>query len=115
MTEKEHIKRVGREIAALRKRAGLSQGELAEKSGTFWTTISRIENGRTSASLEVLVRLASALDADIRDLFGSALGTAAKDELINDILRELRPRNNHELEMVRDILRRVFSTYRAAG
>lgn len=40
-----------------RKRAGLSQRELAERAGTTQSAIARLENGRMSPTLELVRRL----------------------------------------------------------
>ena len=49
-------------IKDLRKRRGLSQEELAEKSGLSLRTIQRIENGETDPRGDSLRRLAAALE-----------------------------------------------------
>lgn len=49
------------QLAALRKRAGLSQGELAERAGLTRTTITRLEQGGI-ARYQTIDKLASALN-----------------------------------------------------
>ncbi|HYZ78552.1 MAG TPA: helix-turn-helix transcriptional regulator [Gaiellaceae bacterium] len=51
-----------------RRRAGLSQRELAERAGTSQSAIARIERGRQIPSLETLQRLlhACGLDLELR-------------------------------------------------
>ncbi len=49
------------QLATLRKRAGLSQGELAERAGLTRTTITRLEQGGI-ARYQTLDKLASALN-----------------------------------------------------
>jgi len=51
---------------------GLSQGALADMAGVTRQSISGIESGRWSPSLEVALALASALDTSVEDLFGAA-------------------------------------------
>jgi transcriptional regulator with XRE-family HTH domain len=52
-----------------RRRAALTQGELADKSGVGITTITRIESGHiTEPRVSTLRRLANALDIEPRDL-----------------------------------------------
>jgi transcriptional regulator with XRE-family HTH domain len=49
------------QLATLRKRAGLSQGELAERSGLTRTTVTRLEHGGI-ARYQTIDKLASALN-----------------------------------------------------
>jgi len=51
----------GRRLRALRKRAGLSQEELAAESGLHRTYVGAIERGERNVSLLNIVRLARAL------------------------------------------------------
>lgn len=56
---------IGKRIAQLRKAKGVSQRYLAERARVTTANISRIETGRYSAGLDVLSRIADALDADL--------------------------------------------------
>jgi len=44
-------------VREARRRAGLSQRELAERAGTTQSAIARLESGRTSPSFDTVVRL----------------------------------------------------------
>ena len=60
---------IGKYVADLRSEKGISQRELAEKSGLSSTEISRIENGkRAKPTPATLKALACALEADYSDL-----------------------------------------------
>jgi transcriptional regulator with XRE-family HTH domain len=59
---------LGERIKQLRKEAGWSQGELAEKVGTDARQISRYENGRITPSLDVIVRVAEVLNVSVDHL-----------------------------------------------
>lgn len=52
---------VGRRIQELRKEAGMTQKELAEKCGIAQPNIARIEAGTYTTSIDVLTRVADAL------------------------------------------------------
>jgi transcriptional regulator with XRE-family HTH domain len=54
------------QIVALREQAGLTQVELAERTGISQADISRIERGATSPTAKTLQRIAEALNADVR-------------------------------------------------
>src|SRR3972149_3210870 len=59
----------GSSLRNLRKQAGLSQRDLAEKVGIDFSYLSKIENGVMSPpSQEVILRLAEVLDADRDEL-----------------------------------------------
>jgi transcriptional regulator with XRE-family HTH domain len=47
----------GELVREARKRAGLTQAELAERAGTTQSAIARLESGRTSPALEQVERL----------------------------------------------------------
>jgi DNA-binding XRE family transcriptional regulator len=51
---------IARELIGARVRAGLTQGEIAERMHTTQSTIARLESGRTMPSLRTLSRYAKA-------------------------------------------------------
>ena len=51
---------IARELIGARVRAGLTQGEIAERMHTTQSTIARLESGRTMPSLRTLSRYAEA-------------------------------------------------------
>lgn len=57
---------IAMQIVALREQAGLTQVELAERTGISQADISRIERGATSPTAKTLQRIAEALDAEVR-------------------------------------------------
>ena len=90
-----------------RKRAGLSQAQLAEKVDRQPDAIQKLENGKSRPTFETLVRLARALDVDLRDLFGSgdfAVREGHKDSLVR-ILKAVSSLSEHELAIVDAMLR----------
>lgn len=68
---------LGERIKELRKEAGWSQGELAERVGTDARQVSRYENGRITPSLDVLVRIAEVLNISIDYLVVEGIGRRA--------------------------------------
>jgi ribosome-binding protein aMBF1 (putative translation factor) len=57
---------IAMQVVELRERHGLTQAELAARSGIDQADISRIERGSTSPTARTLQRIAEALDADVR-------------------------------------------------
>ncbi|MBI2314929.1 helix-turn-helix transcriptional regulator [Candidatus Daviesbacteria bacterium] len=60
---------MGKRIQKIRKGIGLTQEELAEKVGISRAYMGYIEQGRYSASLEVIEKIAKVLRIKISDLF----------------------------------------------
>jgi transcriptional regulator with XRE-family HTH domain len=63
--------RFGRLVAGHRKRAGLTQDQLAQAAGLSVDMISRIEAGATGARFPTIEKLAEALRVDPAELFTS--------------------------------------------
>ena len=63
----------GSNIRQIRKRAGLSQEELADRSGLHRTYIGGIERGERNPSLENIVALAVGLGCSLEELFDGLL------------------------------------------
>jgi transcriptional regulator with XRE-family HTH domain len=59
---------LGRKVARFRKKADLSQEDLAVKSGLSQTTIGLLEVGKRRVSLKTLQKIGSALGVKVRDL-----------------------------------------------
>lgn len=69
MTEPDEIERVVRtRLRSLRHTLGLSLDELAARTNLSPSTISRVETGKRTISLDVLVPLAHALQVDLDEL-----------------------------------------------
>ena len=49
----------------LRKERGVTQQEIADRTGIKRTNVARIESGRNAPTIEVLVKLAAALDMEL--------------------------------------------------
>src|SRR5918992_1039075 len=67
-----------------RRRAGLTQRELAARAGTSQAAVARIERGRQAPSLETLQRLVRACGLDLR--FQLAPPDGHRDRLIDATL-----------------------------
>jgi transcriptional regulator with XRE-family HTH domain len=82
----------GERVRLERERAGLSQREVADQVGVTGPTISALENGHRGPSIEVLCRLAAALEVspgvllpplqNIKQLF-------SPNEIVSKVIREL--------------------------
>ena len=62
--------RVTNSIRMLREQAGLTQAELARRTGVTRQTLIAIEQGRYSPTLELAFQIARAFDLGIEQVFG---------------------------------------------
>lgn len=78
-------------LKALRKRAGLTQEELCEKSGIAVRSVSSWENGEVDPSLESLGKLACGLGMSLKEVVSAfdVDTTNIPDDLPNEILELL--------------------------
>jgi len=59
---------VGKELRAVRQKAGMTQEELAFKAGVDRSYISLLENDRKSPTLDMLFRICDALDTRVSQM-----------------------------------------------
>lgn len=72
-------KTVGTRLRVIRKRARVTLVELAKASGVDAATISRIETGKMTGTLECHLRLATALGVKVTDLYAGIEEARARD------------------------------------
>lgn len=65
----EYRKSFGQRVRTIRKKNGLSQEELADRSKLHRNYISDVERGRRNLSLDALLKLSGGLGIQLRDLF----------------------------------------------
>lgn len=68
-------------LAALRKKKGLSQAALAKLANTSQQQIQRIETGAQLARLDLAMQIAEALDVEIKDIFPGTKNTLSNKAL----------------------------------
>lgn len=64
----KEIKQIGKNIARIRNRKGMTQLDVAAASGMEVNSLGRIENGRTNPTVKTLVKIAKALGVKLTDL-----------------------------------------------
>lgn len=67
-TDREYLKSFGLHIQKLRKILGISQEELAFRTGFHRTYIGMIERGERNITLSNLLKLAKGLNTNLKDL-----------------------------------------------
>jgi transcriptional regulator with XRE-family HTH domain len=71
------VRRVGRRIAELRQRAGLTQEELAEQLGVGWRYLSRAERGE-NLTLRTLAKIANVFGVEAKSLLNKPRNMSVK-------------------------------------
>lgn len=71
---------IGKTIRRQRKAIGMTQAALAEAIGLESETVSRIENGVRSPSIEKLVEIAKVFDVPVAVFFDNAIVSKKQDE-----------------------------------
>lgn len=66
--KKEFLKRLGRHVAKVRKSKGFSQDRIYLEGGFSRGTLSKIENGLTSAEVYTLHRIADVIGVPLKKL-----------------------------------------------
>lgn len=92
---------IGERIRYYRKKAGLSQEEVAEKIGLTQKHISRIEGGYHSSLFITIMMIAKAVNVPI-DAFTENIDEHSNSAIINTIIAEMADMNRPQLEMLKD-------------
>ena len=91
---------LGKRIQSLRKKAGLTQLELAEKANLSLKHLGEIERGRGNPTLESLHNLSVALDISLMKLFDlevDLLTTKATEEIAIGIVQSASPNDKTKI------------------
>ena len=108
--EEERLKKLGTYIRMLRESAGMSQDELAKKSGFAGrAAISAIEKGKNNISIDRLPSLAFALNTTPGYLMDVLVDEEIKTNS-NEIFDGLTPENIAKLKSYADYLRTTQET-----
>lgn len=107
-------KRFGRLVAAHRRRAGLTQEELAEAADISVDMVSKLESGTSGARFGVIQRLAEALHLDPAELFTTEIAAGAiRRGAFGQIATRLAQLTDADLEWVSNILDAALAPRRA--
>ncbi len=68
MTDEKYLKLLGEKILSLRNKKGWSQEQLAKKIGTGAGQIRRVEKGEANSSINMLRRIAKALEVSLIEI-----------------------------------------------
>ncbi len=101
----KELKLFGMRMKELRTARNLSQEQLAEKSGISPKYMSRIEMGLHFPSFDIITKLATALQVEVKDFFEfahEAKNTRELKAMISDLLKEV---NDEQLRLAVKVLR----------
>ena len=105
-------KKIGAQLARIRRERGLTQAELAELIDVTTETISRLERGVSIPSLKTLEAIGNALNIRLRDIFDfeyqpKARGSAF-DKEVAKLLAFLKTKKADDIDMCFRIIRNIF-------
>lgn len=106
--------RLGQRIARQRRAAGLTQAQLAEKVDVQPETISRVETGHRTASLELIAHLSEALELELHELFRLHDRDNPQDSAMERLLWFASRLSPAEIELVMDVGAAVLGHTRRA-
>ena len=99
MTEEkkqENRLRIGGQVAAIRKKKGLSIRELAEACGVTAQNITKIEHGKYNVSIDILGKICEALGyhVDIKPNLGEVIVTKEEIEELRKKVKEIEEKTS---------------------
>ena len=105
---------MGKRLKVLRQRKGLTQDQLAERVSLSPKYISGIERGAENPTMDNLLRVAWAVDAEPYELFLYGESEDQEKVVRKGIERLLREADLHTLQLYFEVLRSVMAS-RAGG
>ena len=68
MTDEKYLKKLGERVFELRTKRGLTQVQLADLIGTKHPQVRRVEKGEANSTINMLRKIARALDVSVGEL-----------------------------------------------
>jgi len=100
-------KRLGERIRLLRKKRGHTQEQLAQEAGISDKYLSEVERGVSKVSVEVLDKVASGLNVELRDLLSMDLEDDRKQ--VEEYLHKLiKGASDEQLVMLQRVVRAIL-------
>ena len=97
---------LGKRIAELRSKKGLTQEQLAELVGYSTNHISKLELARTNPSFELLIKIAAALNIELKDLFDFK-DYITPEHLRNDMIKIIKSSTDKQIKLLYKIFRSI--------
>lgn len=106
-----NVRLVGRRIKEVRMNRKIAQSVLAEKCNISVSYMSHIERGTKTASADVLIRIANALDTTV-DVFLSGVQTKDTGSYENEISRLMKGCSQYEKRILYEMITSLLSSLR---
>lgn len=97
---------IGTLIRNLRKAQGLTQQDIAQRIGTSYSYIGRLERGENNVTIETLEKVAIALDMNFFEMLSYA--GQKEDDLMHGILGLLRTQDQKTKEKIFIIIQSIL-------
>lgn len=97
MSEKLFLQTVGRTIRLYRIEKALTQEELGGRADICYKYLGEVERGRANPSLEIIYRIAKALDMDVYEVLNTSADPPEKEIYIHKILGLLKDKETSTL------------------
>jgi transcriptional regulator with XRE-family HTH domain len=99
------MKTFGEHLRNLRKARGMSQNELGDLAGVNDKYLGEVERGSGNPTLELLTKLAKALDVDLATLVGDPLALQDRQQVRAEANKRLDAMTDNELRTLVRLLR----------
>lgn len=106
------LKQIGGKIREVRIKKGLTQEDLADKSGLHSTYIGGVERGERNLTVLSLEKIAKGLDLDIRDFLERRKEKrypTAQERVSGEIMQMLRRKDEKTLQLATRVVRDVIN------
>ena len=90
------LMKTGSLLQELRREKGLTQEQLAEKTGVSRRTVSRWETGANMPDLDILIELADFYDIDLREILNGERKSEQMNEEMKETLLQVADYSNEE-------------------
>ena len=96
--------RIGKMIAVLRRRQGLTQQDMAQRLGVTFQQIQKYESASNKISASRLYQIAAALDLPIAALFGDAIKS---DNQTYNFITQILQLNDSDRKIIKTLITRL--------
>lgn len=88
--------KIGKFLQELRKEKGLTQEQLAERTGVARRTVSRWETGNNIPDMDVLIELSAFYEVDLREILNGERTSAHMNEELKETVLQVAEYSNEE-------------------
>ena len=97
----------GKRIAKLRARKNITQEKLAELIGYSPNHISKLESARTNPSFDLIIKIAEALNVEVKELFDYEKSKKENNELVDKITFAVKDLNSQKQKFIYQTIKNI--------